>query len=307
MFDAAALGQLHDAHGPFVRVVVAAVRGSTPREVGAEMAVWAEGSAGTIGGGALEHEAIRMARARSAPGAARFALGPALGQCCGGAVTLLFEPVTEPPKAPDVQLRALRIDGPDTPPLWLARARSAARRGEPVPTRLAEGWFCEPVAAQKRALWVWGAGHVGREVVALMAGLPGWQITWIDTAESRFPDAIPPGVELRIAPDPAALVPAAPIAAHHLIFTFSHALDLALCHGLLAHGFASAGLIGSATKWARFRNRLAALGHAPPAIARITCPIGDPALGKHPRAIAIGVAARLMAPAPATTAARSRA
>ena len=74
------------------------------------------------------------------------------------------------------------------------------------------------------------------------------------------------------------------------MLTYSHALDLDLCHRLLAHGFARAGVIGSATKWARFRSRLAALGHAPDAIARIDCPIGDPSLGKHPQAIAIGVA-----------------
>ena len=62
----------------------------------------------------------------------------------------------------------------------------------------------------------------------------------------------------------------------------------------MGHDFAFAGLIGSATKWARFRSRLAALGHAPERIARITCPIGEPSLGKHPQAIALGVAAGLL-------------
>ena len=82
----------------------------------------------------------------------------------------------------------------------------------------------------------------------------------------------------------------APPSAEHLVLTYSHALDLEICHRLLSHGFARAGLIGSATKWARFRKRLLALGHSEVSIARITCPIGDPALGKHPQAIAIGVA-----------------
>ena len=86
------------------------------------------------------------------------------------------------------------------------------------------------------------------------------------------------------------------------MLTYSHEIDLNLCDRLLRRGFASLGLIGSATKWARFRNRLAAMGHADAEIARITCPIGDPSLGKHPQAIAVGVAARLlkdMAPAEA--------
>jgi xanthine dehydrogenase accessory factor len=94
----------------------------------------------------------------------------------------------------------------------------------------------------------------------------------------------------------------APANAHHVIVTFSHAIDLSLCDGLLRHGFASCGLIGSASKWARFRARLAALGHSADAYLRITCPIGAPAFGKHPQAIAIGVAAAMiseMAAAPA--------
>ncbi|MBQ0748643.1 MAG: XdhC family protein, partial [Roseovarius sp.] len=80
----------------------------------------------------------------------------------------------------------------------------------------------------------------------------------------------------------------------HVIVTHDHALDLELCHQLLQRPFASAGLIGSATKWARFRQRLAALGHTDAQISRISCPIGDPNLGKHPQAIALGVAAALL-------------
>jgi xanthine dehydrogenase accessory factor len=86
----------------------------------------------------------------------------------------------------------------------------------------------------------------------------------------------------------------APTDAEHLILTYSHALDLDLCHRLLRRGFLSCGLIGSATKWARFRSRLTALGHDAAAVGRIRCPIGDPALGKHPQAIAVGVAAELL-------------
>ncbi|HEY0274759.1 MAG TPA: XdhC family protein, partial [Paenirhodobacter sp.] len=88
--------------------------------------------------------------------------------------------------------------------------------------------------------------------------------------------------------------PLAPADARHLILTFSHALDLDLCHRLLRHGFSRCGLIGSASKWARFRSRLSALGHSDAQILRIACPIGDPTLGKHPQAIAVGVAAALL-------------
>jgi xanthine dehydrogenase accessory factor len=80
----------------------------------------------------------------------------------------------------------------------------------------------------------------------------------------------------------------------HLVLTFSHALDLELCHRLLNRGFRSCGLIGSATKWGRFRSRLRALGHEAAEIGQIRCPIGDPSLGKHPQAIAVGVVAEML-------------
>jgi xanthine dehydrogenase accessory factor len=173
----------------------------------------------------------------------------------------------------------------------LARARGEGHLPLPV---LVQGWMVEPVAAPQRALWVWGAGHVGRALVAVLAPLPGFAITWVDVAPDRFPAAIPAGVTCLPAANPALLVPHCPPDADHLVLTFSHALDLDLCHSLLAHGFAGLGLIGSQTKWARFRSRLRALGHTEPQIACIRCPIGDPALGKHPQAIAIGVAAQML-------------
>jgi xanthine dehydrogenase accessory factor len=188
--------------------------------------------------------------------------------------------------------------GPGERPLAVSRLLAAARgQGLKPATCLVQGWLVEPVAAADRQVWVWGAGHVGRALVAVLAPLPGVAITWIDTGPDRFPSDPLPGVTAIPAADPALLADHAPQDAEHLVLTYSHALDLELCHRLLARGFRSCGLIGSATKWARFRSRLAALGHAPASIARIRCPIGEPALGKHPQAIAIGVAADLLRPA----------
>lgn len=296
-FDVAALGRLIAAHGPVVRVVIAEVQGSSPRGPGTAMVVWADGQEGTIGGGALEWEAAARARALLAEGreraVERMPLGPSLGQCCGGAVLLLMERWERVQGLGEVIARPLR--GAGEMPLAVKRMIATARaQGRlPVPGVVA-GWMVEPVARPARALWVWGAGHVGRAVVQVMAPLPEFAITWVDTDAARFPERVPEGVAARIAPDPGDLVAEAPAGADHLILTYSHALDLDLCHRLLGHGFRSAGLIGSATKWARFRSRLAALGHADGQIDRIACPIGDPALGKHPQAIALGVAAALL-------------
>ncbi|MGF6861783.1 xanthine dehydrogenase accessory factor [Rhodobacteraceae bacterium MBR-64] len=299
-------------HGRVARVVVAGHQGSAPREAGAAMLVWPGGQSGTIGGGALEHQAAETARAMLAHGPVlrleRVALGPAVGQCCGGAVSLLYE-VYEAGTLPVAEhgLIARRVEGAQEMPLALRRMLAEARgQGTRPAPALMQGWMVEPVAAPARALWVWGAGHVGRAIVAVLAPVPDFAITWVDTDLARFPDVVPEAVVPLVAGDPGDLVAHAPREAEHLILTYSHALDLDLCHRLLGHGFARAGLIGSATKWARFRARLAALGHRPEAIGRITCPIGDPALGKHPQAIALGVGAALLR-ASAATGAQERA
>jgi xanthine dehydrogenase accessory factor len=185
--------------------------------------------------------------------------------------------------------------GPGTMPLAVKRILVAARgQGMRPEPGLVQGWLVEPVMEAERQVWVWGAGHVGRALVAVLAPLPGIAITWVDTGPERFPEAIPDGVTPVWAAAPEALVAHVPVSAEHLVVTYSHALDLELCHRLLGRGFCWLGLIGSATKWARFRSRLAALGHSGVEINRITCPIGDVSLGKHPQAIAIGVGLQLL-------------
>ncbi|MEM9779012.1 MAG: xanthine dehydrogenase accessory protein XdhC, partial [Pseudomonadota bacterium] len=279
--------------------------GSTPREAGTSMLVTPETTQGTIGGGALEHQAIARARAMLMDGQMvrldRQALGPALAQCCGGSVTLLTE-VFEAEA-----LRGLPESGlyarpttnePTAQPLAIQRALRDARSGQPVGPILTGGWFAEPVEAPHAPLWIYGAGHVGRALVATLQGLPV-QITWVDDARARFPKQIPAHALMLVAQSPTEAARHAPAHADHLVLTYSHALDLALCHQILSQPHASLGLIGSATKRARFTKRLAELGHSPQTIAGMICPIGDPSLGKHPQAIAIGVASRLLTRAPA--------
>ncbi|WP_415919823.1 xanthine dehydrogenase accessory protein XdhC [Tateyamaria sp. SN6-1] len=292
MFDRTALIAACAAHGRVVRVVVARVHGSAPREAGAAMLVWANGQAGTIGGGMLEFELARRARSLTRDGFSRHALGPEMGQCCGGVVEVLSE-IYDLARA-----QALPEDviarGPDPMPLSIKRLMKAARnQGHLPPTELRDGWLIEPARPADRALWIWGAGHVGRALIDTLQHMPGYDITWVDTAANRFPAHIPPTVRDVVASDPARLMRHAPTHARHLILTYSHEIDLALCHAALGHGFGACGLIGSRTKWARFRKRLGELGHSETQISRITCPIGDPSLGKAPHMIALGVAYEL--------------
>lgn len=317
MFDRDALAAALARHGRVARVVIASVEGSSPREVGASMLVWADGQSGTIGGGALEFEAAAKARGllagahptpslphgggREARLVERVALGPSLGQCCGGAVVLwteLFEAV------PEAEAGVV-ARGAGEMPLAVKRVLAAARgQGVRPAPGLVAGWLVEPVMEAERQVWVWGAGHVGRALVSVLAPLPGIAVTWVDVAPERFPETVPEGVTVVPSRDPALLAEHAPVGAEHLVLTFSHVLDLELCHRLLKRGFRACGLIGSATKWARFRSRLRALGHGGVEIGRIRCPIGDPALGKHPQAIAVGVAAELLRASDAVAKAR---
>lgn len=272
MFDRAELERAIMAHGTVARIVLLDVRGSVPRPAGTSMLVWEGGQSGTIGGGALEYEASRAAlKAIGSDVVRTYPLGPALGQCCGGSVTVLIETYD-----------AARLAGvPDT---------GRFTRSLPISGRQ----YSEEIRPAGQPLVIWGAGHVGRAMVSVMAPLPDFQITWVDTGPERFPEQMPQGIDPTVAQTPEKLVPHLPKTADHLILTYSHDIDFALCHRLLSHGFRSCGLIGSETKWARFRKRLLTLGHRSDAISRITCPIGDPRLGKHPQAIAVGVAAALL-------------
>lgn len=295
-FDRAGLIAACEAHGTVARVVVAANRGSVPREAGASMLVWRDGMSGTIGGGALEYQAALAARDQLETG--RFALshhplGPALGQCCGGYVELLTEVYDL--AAAEALPEDVVIRGQGEMPFAVSRLKADARgQGSRPDAQWIDGWMVESVTAPSRNIWIWGAGHVGQALASTLEPLPDFQITMVDTSEDRFPKTLPTGVDRLVASDPVLLVHHAPEATEHLIVTFSHALDLSLCHALLSHRFAFAGLIGSATKWVRFRKRLAELGHSTARIDQITCPIGRPDLGKHPHQIALGVATALL-------------
>jgi xanthine dehydrogenase accessory factor len=309
-FDIDTLSASVAEHDAVARVVITGTLGSTPREVGTAMLVWSEGQSGTIGGGALEFEAVARARQALDKGNDRLdklPLGPSLGQCCGGVVDILTEIWTRKRLAgiqSDIVVRPLPGGSSDIP-LTVRRLLKAARGADAQPqAQCLNSWIIEPVSRPDRHLWLYGAGHVGRAIVDVLAPLPDLAITWVDTDQTRFPDTMPAGVCQLVAKHPSHVVQHAPDDADHLILTYSHSLDLDLCHAVLGHGFRSAGLIGSSTKWARFRSRLRQLGHSDTQISRINCPIGNPDLGKHPQAIAMGVAAGLLRPSGVAAAAK---
>ena len=158
------------AGGPVVRVLVARHRGSVPREAGTAMLVTPTGQHGTIGGGTLEFEAVaqarRMLKGRRATTLRAVPLGPALGQCCGGHVDLVFERFTPDtlPAEPSGAVFARALDGAEQMPFPVARAVQALREGREVPV-MQDRWIVERIAPAQTSLWLYGAGHVGRAVV----------------------------------------------------------------------------------------------------------------------------------------------
>ena len=244
------LSELHNAvvtHGPLTRILIADHKGSTPRDAGTSMLVWADGQSGTIGGGALEQQVTDFARTVDKPTAINIPLGPALGQCCGGNVVVVFEPFSIKTLPTDAEAYIRRINGESDRPLALKKLRKSIHNSGQNPDLVwLDGWLFEPLSNPKTSLWVYGAGHVGRAIVDTFDGLP-FDIKWVDTSADRFPSFIPQHADRLIANKPTNVVKYAPDTAHHVVLTYSHALDLDLCHAILSRPFSTLGLIGPAT------------------------------------------------------------
>jgi xanthine dehydrogenase accessory factor len=281
-----------DRGEPGVWVLLNQARGSAPREAGASMLVTATGCEGTIGGGHLELKAIEVARERLATAATlatrrHFPLGPALGQCCGGAVDIVLVPVADADRADWLRLRAAGTAG------------GTFRWSRPLDTG---GAIDIELHFRPWHVWVFGAGHVGRALVEVLATLP-CEITWVDSRDAQFPRAMAPRVRQLESDDPASETAAIPAGADVLVMTHSHALDFDIVLPLVRRddlGFV--GVIGSGTKAATFRKRLRQRGLDETALARMVCPIGradegadGAALRKHPGVIAVQVASALIA------------
>ena len=270
-----------NAHGTCVMVSVIRAEGSTPREEGARMIVTPLGFHGTIGGGTLEWKALAAAQAMlGKPAATRIvkqSLGPDLGQCCGGRVKLAIE--------------AFDIDS------LPAAAVFAAREGEgpfDVTGRIAGLEITEHFGALRRSILVFGAGHVGRALVLALAQLP-FEVIWSDPRPEAFPGASPSNTTL-VSGDPLAVIERAPDGALAFILSHSHALDLEITGKALRNpNIAHAGLIGSATKRARFEKRLREAGVDETRISGLICPIGIGGIrSKLPSAIAVATAAQII-------------
>ena len=321
-----------------VLVSVVSTKGSVPRGPGTRMVVTADGVDGTIGGGHLEFSAIDIARGMLAGKSdadgelKRFPLGASLGQCCGGLVNLLFEPVdadapwvatlsslrragvatvvatpAERAKTGRLIVTAERVDGTlgdaalDERVVGASRDLLAEGSGARI-ARFASGEdgaeslvFLDPLRNADFEIVLFGAGHVGRALVDMLARIP-CRVTWVDARETEFPRGVPGNVAVVVTDAPEAEVDAAPRGAYFLVMTHSHPQDQALAEAILRRDdFAYFGLIGSTSKRRQFERRLAERGIPAARLAEMTCPIGVPGIhGKEPTTIAVAVAAQLL-------------
>ena len=317
------LSDLAAAGEPAVLVTVAGIRGSAPREIGAKMIVTATATIGTIGGGQLEFQSTRIAAGLlddDCLSLRSFPLGSSMGQCCGGVVEILFEPVSAGMPAWLRDLRALygqrqpamivtrisrtapakfvvtadSVFGEDEgDERMIAVAREILQGDRPDARRQVQEFY-EPVVMPDLHIAVFGAGHVGSAVVRALSVLD-CNIRWIDSRRNIFRD-VPGNVRTIETAEPALEVAAMPVGSYYLVMTHSHAIDFEICDRILRRGDGRyCGLIGSLSKRRRFETRYRKQGMAQGMLDKLVCPIGvDGISGKKPAEIAVSVAAEVL-------------
>lgn len=246
--------------GGFVLVRVIEAKGSTPRNIDAWMLVSADRSFGTIGGGRLELEAIERARNVLAGATAdkmALPLGPAIGQCCGGHVTLSFE-IIPPARFGEVEAMLKTEDASDP------------------------------------EVWLFGGGHVGRALAHALLLLPV-RVHVAETRQEEL-DLTPAGAERHLTALPESLVPAIAPGSAVIVLTHDHALDFLIVSAALARDdLAQIGMIGSDTKRTTFEHQFIREGGDKARLSKLVCPIGRKIADKRPEVIAATVAADIIA------------
>ncbi|MBO6505764.1 MAG: xanthine dehydrogenase accessory protein XdhC [Kordiimonadaceae bacterium] len=292
-------------YGSAAMVSVLAVKGSVPREAGARMVVAPNGSfKGTIGGGTLEWDCLKTAQKMLSDKTdgyelQKFALGPSLGQCCGGSVEVLIE-AFDIEQVHDVALlskaeeKGVFSTATSLTDGRVKRTISGEASADRV-TDIGDGQYLEAFGDQLSQLYLYGAGHVAKALMLSLAPLP-FRVSWFDQRADMFPAHVPSNFRCLAEEKPEASLAAAPSGAMVLIMTHSHDLDFALCNEALTQDrFSYVGVIGSETKGKRFRSRLKKLGCLEDLIARLRCPIGFEGIaGKDPASIAVSVTTELL-------------
>jgi len=316
------LSDLMAAGEAVVLVTVAGIRGSAPREVGAKMIVTSTDTVGTIGGGQLEYQCTRIACEMlgdaEIASIRTFPLGASTGQCCGGVVDMMFEPLASGLPA---WLRDLRtLYGQREPAVVVTGIGGKVAKGvitgdnefgaNKLPSPVVDearaflrcggaacsnaDVFLDPVVGSNFNVAVFGAGHVGSAVVRALSNLD-CNIRWIDSRRNIFRQT-PTNVRTIECSEPSLEVAAMPPGSCYFVMSHSHALDFEISDRILRRGDATyCGLIGSRSKRRRFEQRYRAQGMPAQLLDKLVCPIGVGGIsGKKPAEIAVAAAAEVL-------------
>jgi xanthine dehydrogenase accessory factor len=294
------------------RLAIACVigaHGSTPRHLGARMAVCDDGEQwGTVGGGRIEQLVVAAARevaAGAPPRVVRQHLVRDLAMCCGGAMEVVVTPAAG---SRDALVQVTTDRAPKillTPMDGAALSVRVPAPGDPRPHQpvVRDGVLIERLGAAERAI-VLGLGHVARHLGPVLAGL-GFGVVACDDGETGATAAGAPWASETIesfdAVEIERRVGGFSLDDFVLIVTRDHAIDLRLLEQLISHDeLGYLGMIGSRGKVGRFRKRLLARGLLDGELgaarwARLRAPIGLDIGAETPEEIAIAIAAELIA------------
>lgn len=252
------ISQLNQRNQAYVLVTVLGVRGSAPRDSGTKMIVTEQQSYNTIGGGNLEYMVTEQARLM-------------LNE------TVSHQHVEHYPLGPKLG----QCCGGSTT------------------------IFFECFASSHVNVMLFGAGHVGTALSKIMLDLPA-SLRWVDNRAEQFFQPSENSIESTrletarlekiVSADPVQEVANMPADSYFFIMTHDHELDFNLCTAILARDDARfIGLIGSTTKWLRFRKRLLDAGFGEDQVDRIECPIGNQEVpGKRPMEVAVSIASQFI-------------
>ena len=155
----------------------------------------------------------------------------------------------------------------------------------------------ECFSASGANIMLFGAGHVGKALIPILAGLP-CSITWVDNRAEQFPDDIEnySNVTAIISDNPAEEVATMPANSYFIVMTHNHQLDFEISHNILKRAdFAYSGLIASDTKWRRFQQRFQHRDIEKSLVDKMNCPIGLAQVqGKLPMEVAVSVAGEII-------------
>ncbi|KZL17561.1 putative xanthine dehydrogenase subunit A [Pseudovibrio axinellae] len=298
-----------DAAGRCVLVSILDVAGSSPREAGARMVVRPDMSfKGTIGGGRLEydllHEAVSMMkRGQTAFVSQSYALGPDLGQCCGGRVQVALEQFDLNYRGRAQDFSAQEVLGNFSTIANICSSKSLERQvlspamcdPNSAEIVLNQGKLTERFGQDRPHLYLFGAGHVGKALVHVLAPL-GFQVSWIDERREIFPEYVPSNIRCIHLHEPQVIVKNLEPGNYILVMTHDHKRDHAIVDAAVRRtDMAYIGLIGSATKRARTLKRFKDSGLSEAHSKQLVCPVGITEIrSKKPSDIAISIAAQLL-------------